>query len=187
MNPTQARVTLERKVAASSVPVLSSAEITDLLSAYQVVDMYGVMPAIAWQPSTLFFAGDIVVPSTRNGHQYRIATGGTSGDTEPIWPTADGATVADGTLTWAEYGTDNWVNTYDFDAAAAEGWRWKAAKVADNVNFSADGLTMSASQLFDHCMEQARFYASKGGIRSVSMGGSYDYDSDVAVNTNAGD
>jgi hypothetical protein len=41
-----------------------------------------------------------VTPITKNGRKYICTGAGTSGGTEPIWPTTIGATVADGTATW---------------------------------------------------------------------------------------
>ena len=41
-------------------------------------------------------------PDLANGHAYP-ALGGTSGASQPAWPTGSGATVVDGTLTWQEH------------------------------------------------------------------------------------
>ena len=41
-----------------------------------------------------------VTPVTKNGRKYICTGAGTSGGTEPAWPTTIGATVADGTATW---------------------------------------------------------------------------------------
>lgn len=41
--------------------------------------------------------GSRVTPSTQNGFYYRCTTGGTSGGSEPSWPTTIGNTVASGT------------------------------------------------------------------------------------------
>ena len=55
----------------------------------------------------------------------------------------------------------NWEPTYDLNAAAAEGWRRKAALVADRFAFSADGATYNRDQLYKHCMEQSRRYSAR--------------------------
>lgn len=59
----------------------------------------------AWQADTAYAVGDIVRPSTGNGHLYICIVAGTSADpTEPTWPTVSGQCVTDGTAEWAEIG-----------------------------------------------------------------------------------
>lgn len=60
----------------------------------------------AWAGSTAYSAGDVRIPTTRNGHRYICTVAGASSSTEPTWPTTDDGTVTDGTATWAEYGGD---------------------------------------------------------------------------------
>lgn len=55
-------------------------------------------------------------------------------------------------------GDTGWVETYALGAAAAEGWRWKAARVVDRVDLQGDDTRLSRSQLFDHCMRMADRY-----------------------------
>lgn len=59
-----------------------------------------------------------------NGHRYRAENAGVPGSGEPVWPTASGATVTDGTITWTEIGAED---TLDSAAHAV-----------------ADGLTMES-------------------------------------------
>lgn len=47
-----------------------------------------------------FSPPNFIVPTTDNGYYYQCTTGGTSGTTQPTWPTTIGATVNDGTVTW---------------------------------------------------------------------------------------
>ncbi len=56
--------------------------------------------APTWAASTAYSVGDVVIPTTTNGHMYVCTAGGTSGASEPTWPTTDGATVTDNTATW---------------------------------------------------------------------------------------
>jgi len=55
----------------------------------------------AWMPLTDYGEGDKVMPSVTNGFWYYVSTdNGGSGETEPVWPTVDEDTVADGGLIW---------------------------------------------------------------------------------------
>lgn len=62
----------------------------------------------AWQANTYYAPNTIIVASKakRNGYFYKTTAGGTSGSSEPSWPTpgpADAApSIADGTVTWTE-------------------------------------------------------------------------------------
>jgi len=60
-----------------------------------------VADALAWTASTAFPTGRFVKP-TAGGTYYYVNRGaaGTSGSTQPTWPTTVGATVVDGSVTW---------------------------------------------------------------------------------------
>lgn len=60
--------------------------------------IYVVAPT--WQASTSYAFDALVSPSTANGFQYECTVAGTSGGTEPTWPTTLASTVVDGTVTW---------------------------------------------------------------------------------------
>lgn len=63
-----------------------------------------------WAASTAYASGDYVIPTTPNGRLYKCTTAGTSGASEPTWPTTDGGTVNDGGAVWTE-------QTLELDAA----------------------------------------------------------------------
>lgn len=54
----------------------------------------------AWAATTAYSLGDFVEPTTVNGLRYECTTDGTSGESEPTFPTAPGQTVADGSAVW---------------------------------------------------------------------------------------
>jgi len=53
-----------------------------------------------WVASTAYSLGDTAEPTVDNTYRYKVTTAGTSGGTEPTWPTSIGSTVVDGTVTW---------------------------------------------------------------------------------------
>ena len=60
--------------------------------------------AFPWVASTAYALGDVARPVTGNSHLYQCTTAGTSGSTQPTWPTT-GGTVTDGTAVWTDLGT----------------------------------------------------------------------------------
>lgn len=57
---------------------------------------------------------------------------------------------------------------WDVNWAAAEGWRWKAAKAAGGFTFTADGVQVDKSMLMDHCVAMIALY-ERGTARSVQV------------------
>lgn len=58
---------------------------------------------------------------------------------------------------------------YDMNAAAAQVWRVKAANVASAYDFSADGQSMSRSQMQRHFLQMATMYDAMSEPRIVTM------------------
>ena len=113
--------------------------------------------------ATAYTVGQLMMPSTRNGHRYRCTVGGTSAAADPFlgstWPTEQGARITEGTsspaLTWIEDGPE-FSSIYDVRQAAYEGWILRAHKAAQF--FKAGELEMN--QMYEHAMRQARQYGS---------------------------
>lgn len=55
----------------------------------------------------------------------------------------------------------SWVANYDLHAAAAEIWSEKAAAVAADYNFTADGATVNRESVYKQYMQQHRFHAAR--------------------------
>jgi len=55
---------------------------------------------IHWFPGTVYPANTIITPAVRTGFLYLTTGGGTSGTTEPSWPTTLSNTVNDNGITW---------------------------------------------------------------------------------------
>lgn len=63
-----------------------------------------------WSASTVLaiqgnLTDDTYLPTVPNGHKYQLTTAGTTGASEPTWPTGAGATVASGTAVFTEIGS----------------------------------------------------------------------------------
>lgn len=183
MTEDEARDQLRRMVASDTFPTLDGYELSDLLRLARRPDHFGVLdvgvPARdgtvryaadgeypVWAPGTAYAAGALVVPRRRNGKVYSCTVPGTSGSDDPGFPTT--GTVTDGGVTWtAVPQAVVWLPTYDLNAAAAEGWRWKAGKTSDAIAFASQGDNYSADQLHAHCLEMARYYDARTGPRSI--------------------
>ena len=61
--------------------------------------------------------------------------------------------------TWEE--NTSWIPTYDLAAAAADMWAEKAATLAPNFDFNADGASYTRSQAYEQAMKQSRYWGSR--------------------------
>ena len=194
MTEAEARTRLASMVAASEEPTLTPAELDDLIALARIAapPTYATAPGVApptspfaipeygprlvppdaytyWKPNTPYAVGTMLVPSTRNGHVYRVtAASGNTDATEPAWPTASGGSVTDGSYTYQEAGLAPWPGAWNLRLAAAEGWRRKAGKAAGNYKFTTSGDTLNREQIFRHCLDMARRYANS--LTSVRLG-----------------
>ncbi len=94
--------------------------------------------------STAYAVGDIVRPAIANGHLYICVVAGTSDSSAPSYPTTHRATVADGTVTWAEFGTH--IVTFDADDVS---WASSTVSARYGVLYKSTG-TASTSALIGY-------------------------------------
>jgi hypothetical protein len=80
---------------------------------------------------------------------------------------------------------NSWTPTYDLSAAAAEGWRRKAGKVAGLYRFSVDNQSFDRQQIHDMCLAMAAQY-KRGAACSVSVAPVNPWYPDVIGNVNVG-
>jgi len=64
---------------------------------------------------------------------------------------------------------DYWVPTYDLNAAAADVWDEKAAALAADYDFSADGSSYNLSQAYLQAMKQVRHYRARRSMRTITL------------------
>ena len=64
---------------------------------------------------------------------------------------------------------DNWVATYDLHAAAADVLEERAATLATNFDFSADGASYRRSQAYEALMAQCRYHRSRRTPTSTTL------------------
>ena len=62
-----------------------------------------------------------------------------------------------------------WLPTYDMHAAAAAVWEEKAAALAANFDFSADGGQYSRSQGYQQAMQMVRFHLARRNPGTITM------------------
>jgi hypothetical protein len=91
-----------------------------------------------WAATTAFVQGQIVRPVSGNGFIYMVVVGGTTSGSTPTFPTALGASVVDGTVTWVNVGD----NLLAFTSASVN---WTSSTVAGNFAVIYDSQTGTPS------------------------------------------
>lgn len=170
MDSASAQLRLEFMVAWDQDPVLSAQEVLELVRIAARPDVDGNSPlniatAAPWAASTLYVAGSVIIQTVGAHRWWRCQTSGISAATTPLWPSLGGtdrgvSVVNDGTVVWGDNGAD-WAPTWDLEASAAEGWRWKAGKAASRFGFTTDGQQFAREQVIANCFEMAARYARR--------------------------
>ena len=62
-----------------------------------------------------------------------------------------------------------WVPTYDLHAAAADIWTEKAATLAGDFDFNADGANYQRSQSHEHATQMAIFHTRRQAARTITQ------------------
>ena len=70
----------------------------------QVENTVDIGGYVIWSSGLTVTKDMVIVPSLDNDHQYTAQNDGTTGGSEPTWPTGAGSTVADNGITWKETG-----------------------------------------------------------------------------------
>lgn len=81
--------------------VIYTTEYADLREKYKTLLATVFTPAV-WTAKKACSLNNLVRPTVANGHYYRCIQSGTSGTTEPVWPTGFWAEVTDGTAKWRQ-------------------------------------------------------------------------------------
>lgn len=99
-----------------------------------------------WQANTAYVVGDTIVPTNANGRIYTCTTAGTSGGTEPTWPTTEGATANDGAAVFTEASLD--IEAGTFTEVSGGGYARVALPPSDtNWTGTVTGQTDNSMQL----------------------------------------
>jgi hypothetical protein len=102
-----------------------------------------------WQASHSYSAGTGVWPTNPNGHFYYSTGAGTSGTSEPVWPTTSGGTVVDNTVTWKEHISTGW--SYRCTVAGMSGTAspsWSSYETTGTTLISGTATFVENSQNF---------------------------------------
>jgi hypothetical protein len=141
--------------------------------------------ATIWAASQPYILGNRIFPATNNGRWYRCTQAGTTGATEPVWPTnpATGGQqvntgvfrygygpnwasmltegpelIYDETVIWRDIGVQP-LSLWDIYYWAHLCWNKKRQLAATYFNFSIHGQSMQYRQVLDNCTEMAKIYA----------------------------
>jgi len=162
-----ALATLTRDAEAGTYPELAYEDLVSILA--------DAVAYVTWEPATAYPYGTVIAPTVPNGHVYRARAGGTSGDTEPVWPerslsdprpgttrplyqvyglAAWPAFITDATVTWQEDGPLP-PSPWNLRRATGKAWRMKAGRCSSDTAFKAGQLSVGPEPTYQHCVQTA--------------------------------
>lgn len=99
-----------------------------------------------WTASTAYTVGQYVTPTTSNGRLYKCTTAGTTGASQPTWPTTNAGTVVDGGVTWTEQTTALLGGTFPTEVSGGSYARSSAAaSLANFAGTQGAGTTVAST------------------------------------------
>lgn len=114
----------------ASVGVSKQIQISgNVLDGFAPTDPIANVPA--WASATTYGVAS-VKPTTPNGYYYIVSVPGTSGASEPTWPTSSGSTVVDGSVTWVAQQVSSSTASIRLDADGG-GVLVQEAAINDNI------------------------------------------------------
>lgn len=167
----EARAMLVSMLQPDATPALTTEEVDRLLSMALVPDLYGTAPDYIadWSANKAYNLGTRISPTDRGvGYAYVVTTAGTSGATEPDFTGEPLETIIDNTVIWTRSVKLLYTPTWNLARSAAEGWEWKASKVASQYDVQAGKVKADRSQIFQMCKQQAAHFRSLAGGSSGS-------------------
>jgi len=114
----------------------------------------------SWTALLYYSYGSIVQPTVPNGRFYRVIVPGTSGATEPNFPTQGytGQVVADvGDLLFVDYGPAQ-EEIYDVRSAARACWIRKAGIVANLTDVEDGENKLNLSKVYEQCIKMSNLF-----------------------------
>jgi len=122
-----------------------------------------------WTATTAYARGTIVIPTSANrtGYYYQVTRAGTSGGTEPAWPTTSLEDIVDGSVTWRtrKYGVPHLTaaavatattlivdDTSEFEAGKTINVRDAATPAGENIIVAevVDSVTLELERALDN-------------------------------------
>ena len=143
----------------------------------------------AWAATTAYSLDDYRKPTAVNvnGHFYIVTTAGTSGGSEPTWPTVHNSTVVDGTVTWTEVGQSVAVEIGFGQQVSIRNVRFEngivALKNAGNANYLIDSsrlvgeptayvnlATSNSELIMSNCLTSGDIRLVNGSVKTRFIG-----------------